>query len=87
MNQSAAKNCFGDLETVFPLGREGLREISARCWDCIERVECLRLAVSKGEMADLLKEEVAVRHDPDGLAGSIRRWSRRKAAAEKKERP
>lgn len=71
--------CFGVLETVFPLGGDGLREISAQCWDCVHRVDCLRDAVSKGEQAEVIQEEVASRSDGDGLGGFVRRWSRLKS--------
>ena len=78
-------DCFGNLEKVFPQGGEGLREVSAGCWDCAARVECLRAAASGKQGGAALAEEKALREDPDGVAGFLRRWSRRKTAARREE--
>lgn len=76
--------CFGVLDQVFPMGPSGLREVTAACWDCARRVECLRVAVATGEQAEVIAEEVAGRSDGDGLGGFVRRWSRLKAKNRKK---
>ena len=77
--------CFGDLDRVFPSGADGLREVAAGCWDCTARVECLRAAATAKDGGATLAEEKALREDPDGMAGFLRRWSRRKSAARKEE--
>ncbi|MCF8033259.1 MAG: hypothetical protein K9K66_09065 [Desulfarculaceae bacterium] len=88
MNSPAAPSrpdCFGDLDRVFPTGEEGLREVSAGCWDCTARVECLRAAATAREGGDVLAEEKALREDPDGMVGFMRRWSRRKTKAQRED--
>lgn len=82
---SSRPQCFGDLSKVFPQGGEGLREVAAECWDCWLRVECLRAAAGHQEGRRQLDEERAARGDPDGVAGFIRRWSRRKMASRQEE--
>jgi hypothetical protein len=82
---SQRPDCFGDLERVFPPGDEGFREVSAGCWDCRVRVECLRAAAMTKEGGATLAEEKALREDPEGVAGFLRRWSRRKMAAQREE--
>ncbi len=77
--------CYGDLERVFPQGEGGLREVPAGCWDCNHRVDCLRAAARKKDGKEQLDEERALRSDPDGVAGFVRRWSRRKSAARREE--
>ncbi|MCB2228036.1 MAG: hypothetical protein KQH53_15255 [Desulfarculaceae bacterium] len=78
-------DCFGDLERVFPTSEQGLREIAAGCWDCAARVDCLRAAATAKDGGEKLAEEKALREDPDGVAGFVRRWSRRKSKARQEE--
>lgn len=70
--------CFGDLSKVFPKQHDGLREVSAKCWDCRLRVECLRQAATQGKQGQQLEEERQMREDTDGVGGFLKRWSRRK---------
>lgn len=81
-NTNQRQECFASLDKVFPFGDDGMREVAASCWDCSERVECLRAAVS-GDRANQgqgrLDEEKAVQADGDGVGGFLRRWSRRKS--------
>ena len=84
MNSSGStqKNCFADLETVFPLGRDGLREVSPDCWPCPQRVECLRQAIAGKQAGRTLAEELEQRRPAEGLLGFARRWSRLKSRQE-----
>ena len=75
--------CYGDLRRVFPMADSGLREVPAECWDCAHRVECLRLAISRGEQAEDLDQEMTGRRDGQGLGGFLKRWSRRKLSSAK----
>jgi hypothetical protein len=84
MGNSSLPKCFGDLQRVFPPGGEGLRRVAAGCWDCDHRVECLRVAAS-GQGRETLYEEKALRGDPEGVAGFMRRWSRRKTASRRED--
>ncbi len=73
-------SCYGVLEKVFPRSQGGLREVRERCWNCLERVECLRAATSQTGQARLLSEERAGRDSAlvGGVAGFLQRWSRLK---------
>ena len=77
--------CYGVLEKVFPRGKTGLREVRERCWNCAERVECLRAATAQGEQHRVLSEERAGRDSAlvGGVAGFLQRWSRLKHESKK----
>ena len=74
---SYGKDCFGILEEVFPMGKDGLREVVPRCMECEKRVECLRSALDTQEGL-ILKGEVVDRAADRRLIGRIRRWSDKK---------
>jgi len=42
-----APECFGDLQTVFPLRSDGLRVTPVRCLQCVHKTPCLRTALGK----------------------------------------
>lgn len=68
------KDCFGDLDRVFPVGDKGLREVVPTCYECPEKKECLEAALlTKEGLA--LKREILKRAPVKGLVGRIRRWS------------
>ena len=73
----AQKACFGILEEVFPEGDEGLREVPQACFDCPERVLCLKAALKTKEGLEM-REGMLDRGPVGGLAGRLRRWSRKK---------
>jgi hypothetical protein len=71
------KSCFGDLNRVFPLGGEGLREVVPDCFACPELKRCLQRALET-EAGLALKMEALDRVPATGLASRIKRWSERK---------
>jgi len=71
------RDCFGNLDHVFPMGESGLREAPPECLQCPDRTECLRAAM-KTEAGIRMQEDLADRHSETGLLGRIRRWSRKK---------
>lgn len=73
--------CFGVLDKVFPVGPGGIRVVPLECWECRERVECLRRATQEGAGREVLQDELAERQENalGGVAGFLRRWSRLKA--------
>ena len=71
------KDCFGILESVFPMGKEGLREIIPTCFECAEKKACLQTAL-KTEEGFQLRSEVLDRSPANGFLGKLRRWSERK---------
>ena len=72
------KVCFGDLDRVFPMGKEGLREVPSDCFECPEKTPCLKTALdSKKGVA--LRSEVLERVPVRGFVGRLKRWSEKKA--------
>ena len=74
---SSKKACFGVLENVFPVGKEGLREVVPACFQCVERVACLRTALSTKEGLEMRAQNLE-RVAEEGKLGWLWRWSRRK---------
>ncbi|MEW5909455.1 MAG: hypothetical protein AB1659_06630 [Thermodesulfobacteriota bacterium] len=69
--------CFGKLEIVFPMGKEGLRETPESCFYCIYKTECLRSAMKASEGLKV-REETVDRAYESGVIGFFERWSRKK---------
>jgi hypothetical protein len=80
--------CYGDLDSVFPQGPEGLREVPEPCTPCPVKVECLKSAINQGQGAQEIGRELASREQEQlgGVAGFVRRWSRLKSL-KKREQP
>jgi len=79
MDETQAKpECFGDLETVFPMGPDGLRHSPERCMHhCPHNTACLRAAL-RSEKGEIVEEERIDRAVESGLMGFFERWSRKK---------
>ena len=71
------KDCFGVLDRVFPMGKEGLREIVPGCFDCPHKKACLQAALTTKEGLEF-RGDILERAPAGGLIGRIRRWSDRK---------
>ncbi|MBN1625535.1 MAG: hypothetical protein JW944_03335 [Deltaproteobacteria bacterium] len=71
------KGCFGILDNVFPISDNGLREVPAECFQCPDRISCLKTAVSTEEGIKM-REGVLDRAAKDGVIGRLQRWSRKK---------
>jgi hypothetical protein len=71
------KACFGILDNVFPVGEEGLREVVPACFQCTDRVECLRTALATKEGLEMRAQKLEQTAACSGL-GWLRRWSRKK---------
>ncbi|MBI4800814.1 MAG: hypothetical protein HY794_19165 [Desulfarculus sp.] len=86
-SETPRPECFGALEKVFPRSQQGMREVQEQCWNCGERVECLRAAAS-GEGQRTLAEDRAGRDSAvlGGVAGFLNRWSRLKSESKKDRR-
>lgn len=69
--------CFGDLEKVFPKGKNGLRNSPEKCTVCVFKVDCLRSAM-EGKNGLLVREEVVDRAYASGLISFFERWSKKK---------
>ncbi len=84
VNQKKYPPCFGDLESVFPLGEDGLRQSPESCFPCYYKTECLRKAMSQKEGLQV-HEEMVDRAYASGVMGFLDRWSRKKALQRKKK--
>ena len=71
------EECFGILDKVFPMGREGLREIVPTCFDCPEKGPCLKAALGTKEGL-ALRGKTLDRTPSKGLIDRVKRWSERK---------
>ena len=84
VNQNKTPPCFGDLETVFPEGEEGLRHTPESCMICCYKTQCLRKAMAeKGGIT--VREEMVDRAYASGMLGFFERWSRKKALNTQKQ--
>ena len=71
-------DCFGILDAVFPIGKDGLREVVTTCFDCPDRKACLQAALSTRKGIEF-RSEVLDRAAASGLVGRLKRWSEKKA--------
>lgn len=69
--------CFGELETVFPKGKNGLRNTPETCLECRHKTECLRSAID-GVGGLTVREEFVDRAYTSGTIGFMERWSKKK---------
>ena len=70
-------DCFAQLETVFPMGKDGLRDTPETCLACRHKTECLRTAM-KGSSGITVREAAVDRAYTSGSMGFLERWSRKK---------
>ncbi|MBR9985756.1 MAG: hypothetical protein KFF68_07595 [Desulfosarcina sp.] len=85
VNQKKFPPCFADLDSVFPMGGEGLRETPESCMPCCYKTACLRKAITdKGGIA--VHQEMVDRAYESGRVGFFERWSRKKALSAQKQK-
>lgn len=85
VNQKKFPPCYGDLETVFPMGEDGLRQSPESCMPCSYKTRCLRKAMAdKGGVS--VREEMVDRAYASGKVSFFERWSRKKALRAKKRK-
>jgi len=77
--------CFGNLEIVFPMGKDGLRSTPYTCMVCDHKTGCLRTAM-ESPFGIEVREEMVDRAYASGRMGFFRRWSRRKTFSRQKNR-
>jgi hypothetical protein len=80
--KESQKICFGDLDKVFPMGKEGLREVPQHCFGCNEKNACLQKALSTKKGIDL-KSELLERTPYTGVVGWLKRWSEKKVLTQR----
>ncbi len=76
--------CFGNLETVFPMGQDGLRNTPESCLACPFKIDCLKAAI-QGRDGLKVREEQIDRAYESGMIGFFERWSRKKAIERRKK--
>ncbi|MFH0843976.1 MAG: hypothetical protein ABIG67_00845 [Pseudomonadota bacterium] len=75
------KDCFGILDTVFPMSESGLREIKTGCFQCPDRTPCLRAALDTVEGLQMRSDFLERAQQQGGLFGRLKRWSEKKEIA------
>ena len=78
-------DCFGDLDTVFPMGKEGLRRSPDACVQCVHKTECLTTAM-KNESGLRFQEEMVDRAYRLKKITLFERWSRKKFLSGQREK-
>jgi len=71
-------DCFGELETVFPMGDDGLRHTPPICLECADKTECLRAGL-RGQAGLKVHEEHIDQSYRSGMISFMERWSRKKS--------
>ncbi|HSL61960.1 MAG TPA: hypothetical protein VK885_09245 [Desulfotignum sp.] len=70
--------CFGNLEKVFPMQENGLRQTPETCFfHCPVKTRCLRQAMASRDGARV-EEELIDRSEQAGIMNFFERWSRKK---------
>jgi hypothetical protein len=77
-------DCFGDLDTVFPMGKEDLRRSPDACVRCEHKTECLTTAM-KNKSGLRFQEEMVDRAYRLKKITLFERWSRKKALHRKQK--
>ena len=70
-------DCFGQLDTVFPVGEGGIRSSPPECMKCPFAKSCLQAAMRSPEGLELQEEKVDQAYEY-GLIGKLEHWSRKK---------
>ena len=84
MNKRGAyPSCFADLETVFPMGEDGLRHTPEACMACRFKTSCLKTAMESIPGLGV-REEIVDRSYHAGVIGFWNRWSQKKTLNRKK---
>jgi hypothetical protein len=81
--QSNLPECYGKLDIVFPMQKDGLRQTPESCMACSLKTDCLRAAI-KDRQGLTVKQEIVDRAYASGRMGFLKRWSMKKNLAQKK---
>jgi hypothetical protein len=71
------RDCYGILDRVFPKGDQGVRQVPPGCFECPDRVPCLKEAINTKEGLEM-KAQLLVRAEQGGLISRFQRWSQKK---------
>ena len=77
-SEDEVKECFGNLEKVFPMTDQGLRQTPDDCfYYCSVKTKCLQTAISTRDGIKV-EEEIIDRGVSAGVISFFERWSRKK---------
>ena len=74
--------CFGDLDTVFPKTKDGLRSTPETCLHCLHKTACLQAAMRSVDGMKV-REEIVDRAYDSGMMSFLERWSKKKVLKRK----
>ena len=86
LKKNKKPECFGQLDTVFPMGEDGLRHSPETCLECQHKTDCLRTGL-KGNAGLAVHEEHVDRSYNSGVIGFAQRWSQKKAIKRRRMGP
>ena len=78
LKKNKRPECFGQIDTVFPRGEDGLRHSPQTCLECPHKTDCLRTGLKGKAGLDVHEEHVDRSYD-SGMIGFAQRWSQKKA--------
>jgi len=85
-NDQELPECFGNLEKVFPMKENGLRETPKDCFFyCPVKTRCLQQAMATKDGLQV-EEEILDRSTKAGAMGFFERWSRKKQAHRRQQK-
>ena len=77
-SEDEVKECFGNLEKVFPMTEQGLRQTPDDCfYYCTVKTKCLQKALGTKDGVKV-EEELIDRGVSAGIVSFFERWSRKK---------
>jgi hypothetical protein len=71
------RECYGELEKVFPLREDGFRVSPIECLQCVDKTQCLKRAMGEASGYSV-REEMIDRAYRGGVIGFFQRWSQKK---------
>ncbi len=77
MEENKLPPCFGELDKVFPMLENGLRQTPESCFfHCPVKTRCLKQAMASRDGASV-EEELIDRSEQAGMMTFFERWSRK----------
>jgi hypothetical protein len=78
MEEDKLPPCFGELDKVFPMQENGLRQTPESCFfHCPVKTRCLKQAMASKDGVKV-EEELIDRSEQAGMMNFFERWSRKK---------
>lgn len=77
--------CFGVIDAVFPKDENGYRNTPESCFECKNKTQCLKKAMTRPDGL-AVREEFIDRAYDSKMIGFFERWARKKAIRSLKNR-